>query len=379
MHAKPIFLILAAFLAAIQAGWTSAESRSPAVRPRAFSGTALTTYDKFLPLGLAGDAEIQNVLGYMFFYGEGVERDIDAAHWWFHLAAEQGNALARRNLGLLHSRTAPDVPVEYENAREANVWFRLAEQDMSGKPVTHPGTGGFDHAIEAAESLIVSNDAHRIGGRVYQRFCAGCHGTGGVSAYLKAPSFALGERLHKSDSELMHSMINGMDGMPAWGLTLSEKILSETLAYIRQHLANRMQVKSGQLIRMRENAAASRNAMDGRKLFSTYCAGCHGFNGIAYYVNSPSFAIGERMEKSDQELLGSIANGKGVMPGWASMLSALQRSQILSYVRALQAGYQSGIERGLPPLPSMYFRFRPHGERGDEWLGSDPRGIPPNR
>ena len=44
----------------------------------------------------------------------------------------------------------------------------------------------------------------------------------------------------------------------------------------------------------------------GEKLYITFCAGCHGFNDIAYYVNSPSFALGERLQKSDHELQKSI-------------------------------------------------------------------------
>jgi len=49
------------------------------------SGRPLTTYERFLPLAVAGDPAIQNFLGYMFTYGEGVERNYEEAHYWFHL------------------------------------------------------------------------------------------------------------------------------------------------------------------------------------------------------------------------------------------------------------------------------------------------------
>jgi hypothetical protein len=51
-----------------------------------------------------------------------------------------------------------------------------------------------------------------------------------------------------------------------------------------------------------------------------FCAGCHGLNGIAGYVGAPSFALGERMEKSDRELMGSITGGHEVMPEWGDKL-----------------------------------------------------------
>ena len=39
-----------------------------------------TTYEKFLPHAVEGDPEIQNFLGFMFFYGEGVLQDYKEAH-----------------------------------------------------------------------------------------------------------------------------------------------------------------------------------------------------------------------------------------------------------------------------------------------------------
>ncbi len=59
-----------------------------------------TTFERFLPLAVAGDSSIQHLLGYMYFYGEGVEANFEESKRWFELAAQEGDARAQRNLGL---------------------------------------------------------------------------------------------------------------------------------------------------------------------------------------------------------------------------------------------------------------------------------------
>jgi mono/diheme cytochrome c family protein len=69
-------------------------------------------------------------------------------------------------------------------------------------------------------------------------------------------------------------------------------------------------------------------AVSGEKIYLQFCGGCHGFNGIAWYVNSPSFALRERLEKSDVELTNSIKNGLGAMPAWEYMLGPDARANL---------------------------------------------------
>ncbi|RLA32335.1 MAG: hypothetical protein DRR03_08745, partial [Gammaproteobacteria bacterium] len=91
-------------------------------RPAAL-GNQFTTYDKFLGPALSGDPDAQAFIGFMLFHGEGVEQDMEEAHYWFHQAAEQGNVIAQRNLAILHSRALKSVPEVFEDAEEANFWF----------------------------------------------------------------------------------------------------------------------------------------------------------------------------------------------------------------------------------------------------------------
>ena len=90
-----------------------------------------TTYEKFLPLAAQGDAEIQNFLGYMYFYGEGVIQDYKEAYTWFHRAAEQNNLKAQWNLAILHSGAIVDVPQEYKNPEETKNWMQRAEENYN--------------------------------------------------------------------------------------------------------------------------------------------------------------------------------------------------------------------------------------------------------
>ena len=76
------------------------------------------------------------------------------------------------------------------------------------------------------------------------------------------------------------------------------------------------------------------NEAVGREIYDSYCGACHGFDGMSLLPNTPSFASGERMKKSDGELLDSIRSGKGAaMPAWAGILSDEQCKTVLRFIR----------------------------------------------
>jgi mono/diheme cytochrome c family protein len=115
---------------------------------------------------------------------------------------------------------------------------------------------------------------------------------------------------------------------------------------------------------------------EGKSVFDTFCAGCHGFNGISYFVSSPSFALGERMEKTDGELFRSISAGRGAMPGWGGKLADEQIRSVLAYVRGLQRRVEQGITVSLHSPPSMFFVFRPSQQIGP-WPQTPLPAYPP--
>lgn len=93
----------------------------------------------------------------------------------------------------------------------------------------------------------------------------------------------------------------------------------------------------------------------GRHVYLTYCAGCHGFDGQAFFPAAPSFAMGERLLKSDAELMQSIREGRNEMPSWESKLPTDWLENALGYIRYMA---DSGETNG---TPDYYYVFPPPG------------------
>lgn len=188
-----------------------------------------TTYEKFRARAQAGDAESQNLIGVMLFFGEGVPRNRFIAHWWFHEAADQGNARAQRNLAIMHSLGA-GVP---RDDIEAERYFRLAAEHEAGTAGRRRTVRPYASIADLVEHAARTARDRRPGESTYAAFCAGCHGLNGISAYVGSPSFAIGERMDKSDAVLLQSLMKGIGDMPGWGDKLPRKDLVDILRFVR--------------------------------------------------------------------------------------------------------------------------------------------------
>jgi TPR repeat protein len=69
-----------------------------------------------------GNASAQSNLGVMYRLGRGVPQDNAEAVKWYRRAAEQGNAKAQSNLGVMYG-LGQGVPQDYV---QAHLWFNLA-------------------------------------------------------------------------------------------------------------------------------------------------------------------------------------------------------------------------------------------------------------
>jgi len=92
-------------------------------------------------------------------------------------------------------------------------------------------------------------------------------------------------------------------------------------------------------------AAGGSVAMDrtevarGKQIFAKYCAGCHGSQG-SYQLLGPSPAnliSPTTEERSDDDLLRTIHEGKPNMPAWKHRLSRQDSRDVLTYIRSLSA------------------------------------------
>ena len=74
------------------------------------------------PLAEQGNATAQFNLGVLYAKGQGVPQDYQEALKWYRKAADQGDADAQYNLGLMYD-SGRGVP---QNAEEAAKWYRKA-------------------------------------------------------------------------------------------------------------------------------------------------------------------------------------------------------------------------------------------------------------
>ncbi len=72
----------------------------------------------------SGDVEGQFILGCIYYFGRGVDKDEREAVAWFHKAAEQGHALAQSHLGAMYA----DGLVVAKDEHEAVAWSRKAAE-----------------------------------------------------------------------------------------------------------------------------------------------------------------------------------------------------------------------------------------------------------
>ena len=109
------------------------------------------------------------------------------------------------------------------------------------------------------------------------------------------------------------------------------------------------------------------DAEQGAAVFLKYCAGCHGFEGQAEYENAPSFAMGERMQKDDRELLRSVLNGKNNMPPWRDKLPVQDLRNAIAYLRLMYERKERGEDVRQDDIPDIYYMFKPVGEKDMDW------------
>ena len=86
------------------------------------AGDYATVLQEWRPLAEQGNAAAQFNLGLMYYNGKGVPQDYAEAVKWWRLAAEQGDAIAQNNLGIMY-RNGEGVLQDYS---ESAKWYRLA-------------------------------------------------------------------------------------------------------------------------------------------------------------------------------------------------------------------------------------------------------------
>ena len=99
------------------------------------SGDFATALKEWKPLAEEGNAVAQNNLGLMYQNGWGVPQDDKEAVYWYKLAAEQGDAKAQYNLGVMYA-LGEGVIKDYVYA---HMWGNIASMNGNDKGETLRG------------------------------------------------------------------------------------------------------------------------------------------------------------------------------------------------------------------------------------------------
>jgi TPR repeat protein len=100
-----------------------------------YHGDYETALRLFRPLAEQGNAVAQRDVGMMYASGWGVRQDDKEAVKWYRLAADRGDASAQADLGRMYAYGL-GVPKDYD---EAVKWFRLAAARENAAAQNHLG------------------------------------------------------------------------------------------------------------------------------------------------------------------------------------------------------------------------------------------------
>jgi cytochrome c6 len=82
--------------------------------------------------------------------------------------------------------------------------------------------------------------------------------------------------------------------------------------------------------------AQAGDVFKGRRLYAEHCTRCHGNDGVPLLPGTPNLSRGEGLLAPDQTLLRSLRFGKGLMPGFETVIRGREELDVLAYVRSLR-------------------------------------------
>ena len=177
---------------------------------------------------------------------------------------------------------------------------------------------------KSIEELSKDPDAKRVGQRLFVTYCSQCHGSdaGGARGFpdLTDNDWIWGGK----PGEIHASILNGRTGtMPAWGSVIDKQKTEYLVQYIvsltgRKHKAT--------------------DAVRGQKVFSQYCAACHGADAKGnQLLGAPNLADKTWLYgASIGRIMDSISNGRtGQMPAHKNFLGEDKVHVLAGYVYGL--------------------------------------------
>ena len=80
-------------------------------------------------------------------------------------------------------------------------------------------------------------------------------------------------------------------------------------------------------------AVFAADTFNGRKIYQTYCEGCHGKTGRGEMPGTPNFSRGRGLIQTDLSLLNHIRSGRNAMPAFEGVLDNNEILDVITYIR----------------------------------------------
>lgn len=183
----------------------------------------------------------------------------------------------------------------------------------------------------SVEELAMNKDAMKTGKRLFQTYCATCHGSD-MRGNRGFPNLRDADWFYGGSSDaIKQTLINGRNGvMPAW-----EKSLGGDIDNIVQYVYSiNENAEVRELVTMNSQEVAV-----GEKHFAANCMACHGADAKGVVGLAPNLVDNIWLHGGDYEtLIDVIVNGRmGVMPSFNALLGESKIDVLTAYIY-LQSG-----------------------------------------
>lgn len=183
--------------------------------------------------------------------------------------------------------------------------------------------------------LAADDEAREIGGRLFQTYCAVCHGSDARGA-RGFPNLADGDWLYGGEpAAIKTSILEGRQGnMPAWEESLGREGVFQVTEYVRSLTGREI------------NPTA---ALAGKGLYAANCAACHGADGTGNKdLGAPNLTDNIWLYGGSQKaIMETISDGRqGLMPAHKDFPGEAKAHLLAGYVYSLTGdeGPEAGVE-----------------------------------
>lgn len=144
---------------------------------------------------------------------------------------------------------------------------------------------------------------------------------------------------------------NGMtlQSPPAGAIAREHKVLHYTSAPADA-------LRAGEELSNPFGAGTENSIQRGAKVFATYCAVCHGSDGVGMgpvaqrgFPPPPSLLLPHAMQMKDGQIFHVLTFGQNNMPSYASQLTEQDRWNVITYVRSIQSASLKSMAAQISP------------------------------